>query len=383
MRQLIGICGSGLIGTDPWDPQSWSGSSPSFFGECRDRGLLKEAVGIDAPFHWKGFYALRNYLRDSDHWKRLFYMEPGYRRVLTREVRRALDSRDGEHDILQLGAMYNAKEVVGTLARCYSYNDGNFYMGVRSPYFPKKIPAARIEATLDYERGVNASLDRIFTMSEYLRKSFIDDYGIAPEKVVNIGAGINLPSLPAVVEDKDYESGSILFIGADFYRKGGRHLLDAFRIVRKRVGHAALHIVGPSRRPEGVRAVEGVAWHGFLRKDQAQDLQQLRRLFEQASVFVMPSLYEPFGIAPLEAMAHMVPCVVTDDWALPEIVPSGVCGENVECGNVEQLAETLIALLRDPARLQSYGIAGRRWVEERYTWPRVVDRLVAALDGPV
>jgi glycosyltransferase involved in cell wall biosynthesis len=50
---------------------------------------------------------------------------------------------------------------------------------------------------------------------------------------------------------------------------------------------------------------------------------------------------------------------------------------------VEQLAETLIALLRDPARLQSYGIAGRRWVEERYTWPRVVDRLVAALDGPV
>ena len=62
-------------------------------------------------------------------------------------------------------------------------------------------------------------------MSEYLRRSFINNYGISAEKVVSIGAGINLDRLPEIDTEKDYSVGNVLFIGVDFERKGGNEVL--------------------------------------------------------------------------------------------------------------------------------------------------------------
>jgi glycosyltransferase involved in cell wall biosynthesis len=217
-------------------------------------------------------------------------------------------------------------------------------------------------------------------MSEFLRRSFITDYGINPAKVVCIGAGINV-DLPSIEWAKDYSKASILFIGVNFARKGGYDVLKAFRIVRDRIPHATLHIVGPHDRRADVAEMDGMVWHGFLDKDNETDARTLARLLREATVFAMPSLYEPFGIAPLEAMAYGIPCVSSNAWALPEIVPDRICGRLVEPGDHEQLAEVLTEMLRDPALLEQYGRAGRKHVEGNYTWPKVVERLSASLSA--
>lgn len=378
MRELVGIIGSSLIGTDPFHPRAWSGISRRFFLECAHRGLLHRAFGVEVSYPKKCWFVLRNYSSDRRRWVWKRLSDPGYRSSLTQVIQRHLEERDYECDFLQLGALYDVPRLVMGRAACYSYNDGNLPMGLQSPYFPAGISRTQIERALAYEREVNAGLDVIFTMSEYLRRSFIIDLGVAPEKVVCIGAGINL-DMPPEHEPKDYSKCSILFVGIVFDRKGGYDLLKAFRIVRERLPQAQLHIVGPRRRPVGVSDTGGTVWHGFLDKSNRPEAEKLASLFREATLFVMPSLYEPFGIAPLEAMSHSIPCVTSNGWALPEIVPDRVCGRLVEPGNHEQLAEVITELLRNPVLLREYGQAGRRHVVARYTWVKVVERLRTAL----
>jgi len=80
-------------------------------------------------------------------------------------------------------------------------------------------------------------------------------------------------------------------------------------------------------------------------------------------------------------MAHQIPCVVTDGWALPEIVLQGETGELVEQGNVEDLTAKLVACLLDPDRMRRMGDRARAHVLEHYTWSKVVDRITCAVDA--
>lgn len=380
MRELVGVIGSSMVGVDPFHPQAWSGSSRWFFRECEKQGLLKRAFGVETALPLKCWYALRNYSADRSRWVWKRLSDVGYRNSLTKLIEKRLDESDFDCDFLQLGALFDLPGIVNGRSACYSYNDGNTAMALRSPNFPSGISRARIDKTLEYEREVNAGLEMIFTMSEFLRRSFIDDYGIDPAKVVCIGAGINL-DLPAIEPSKDYSKASILFIGVNFARKGGYDVLKAFKIVRERFPHATLHIVGPRERCADATETDGTIWHGFLDKNNEEHARTLTSLLREATVFAMPSLYEPFGIAPMEAMAYEIPCVTSNAWALPEIVPDRICGRLVQPGNHEQLAEVLTELLSNPTLLKQYGQAGRKHVASKYTWPKVVERLHASLSA--
>jgi glycosyltransferase involved in cell wall biosynthesis len=125
----------------------------------------------------------------------------------------------------------------------------------------------------------------------------------------------------------------------------------------------------------GYENEDGVIWHGFLNKDKPEEFAQLQRLYERCTLTVLPSLYEPFGLSPLEGMASGLPSIVSSRWALPESVPAGVVGENVEPGNVEELAEKMTYLFQHPDKLQEYGERCRPWIAEKYRWEKVVDRL--------
>jgi glycosyltransferase involved in cell wall biosynthesis len=381
-RELVGVLGSGQIGYDPFDRRCWSGISYHFFTTLRARGRLHRAFGVEAPRPRRWWLMARNVRRRRATWREQFYMDPAYRDALTEEIRRRLRPDDFAHDFLQLGAMYDVPSLLGGRARCYSYHDGNLAQSLRSPNRPPGLGARTIDRALAYEREVYHKIDRVFAMSEYLRQSFLDDFGMPPERVVNVGAGINLDPLPEPAEGKRYDTGQVLFIGVDFARKGGWDLLEAFRKVRARRPGATLHLVGPRELtiPAGQEA--GVVFHGFLSKSDPAGKAWLDELFRAASLFVMPSRYEPFGIAPLEAMAHEVPALVADRWALKEMVTPGETGDLVDVGDVAGLAAKLDALLADPDALARMGKAGRERVLAYYTWDKVVDRLLAALPGP-
>ena len=378
-RKIIAVSGSGAIGVDPMDRATWSGSSFHFFSECDRRQLLRKAIGVEAHILLKSWLAIWSYSRDPMVWRRKLYMGVRYRETLTRCLQPRLRDVNENDTVIQLGSMFDSSKVLQGRCPCWSYNDGNFLMASRSPHFPPGIPAKKIDATLRYEREVVHGLTKILTMSEYLRNSFITGYDCPPEKVACIGCGINLDVLPTDPEEKDYQQPNILFIGVDFNRKGGEDVIKAFREVKSAIPDAILHVVGPQKECNKCTSSPGVQWHGFLDKSNPQQSAVLEELFRNATLFVMPSRYEPFGIAPLEAMSYRVPCIVSNAWALPEIVTEGKCGELVEPQNSEELAAKIISLLKSPDRLQRYGEAGRRRVESTFTWKAVVDRFEALL----
>jgi glycosyltransferase involved in cell wall biosynthesis len=306
-------------------------------------------------------------------------MSRAYREGLTKVIKTRLRPDDLNHDFLALGAMYDVPGLVHGQSRCFSYHDGNLAQSLKSPYCPTGLSPKRIKEGLEFERRVYLGTNRIFAMSEYLRRSFVEDYGVPASRVSNIGAGINLDRVPEPLPDKRYDTKQLLFIGADFVRKGGRQLLEAFRHVHEIHPDATLHIVGPQHLNLPPGQSQGIEFYGFLDKTNPDDARTLRELFGKCCLFVLPSLYEPFGIAPLEAMAHQIPAVVSRGWALEEMVTPGISGAHVEPGAVEDLVERLKMLLADPDSLREMGAAAREHVLRRYTWTQVVARMMTEI----
>lgn len=163
----------------------------------------------------------------------------------------------------------------------------------------------------------------------------------------------------------------LLFVGKDFQRKGGDTVLRAFARIRRQLSEVRLTILGPER-PRHVPA--GVDWWGLV-----TDREQVEAHFRSASVFLMPSFCEPFGLVFLEAMVHGLPCIGSRCDAMPEIIEDGVTGFLVEPGNAEALEACVLKLLRDPELARRMGCAGHARVMQRYTWDRVAARIDVVL----
>ena len=379
-QKLVGIIGSGRIARDPFDRNGWSGGSRFFFEELQRQQRLQRAFGVEVPAWKRYFYMARNFHPRRLVWREHYYMDLGYRRALTREIAKNLTPEDYQHHLLHVGAIYDVPALAAGKTRCFSYHDGNLAALTGSPYAPKGLSGKRIDRAMAFEKKVVHGCTMIFTMSEYLRQSFIKDFDMPPERVLAVGGGINFDVIPEPFPDKRHDTREILFIGIDFPRKGGKQLLEAFRGVVERYPDATLHIVGPKELQIDPADARGVVYHGFLSKFNPEHQAKLTDLFRRSSLFVMPSLYEPFGIAPLEAMVYEIPGIVTNAWALKELVTPGVTGDLVECGSAEDLREKMIKLLADPDALRRMGRAGREMVLNYYTWDKVVQRLTAAVD---
>jgi alpha-maltose-1-phosphate synthase len=299
---------------------------------------------------------------------------------MTRFLARQLGLEDQQQPFFQIGAMFDMPSLAAGKVPCYSYHDGCLAERVNSPLPMLAVPAKLIDRALEYERRVHTATTHVFTFSDYLRNSFIQNYGLPANRVTTLGAGLNMDTVPDPNSTKRYDTQEILFIGADFTRKGGEQLLRAFSVVRQKQPKATLNIVGPRELAIPDALSSGVVFHGFLNRNDADQSRRLDELFRRASLFVMPSLYEPFGIAPLEAMCYELPCVLTNGWALAEMVVPGVTGTLVEPKNEDALATAICALLDDPSRLAEMGRVARSRVVAEHSWEKVVDRLIRFLD---
>ena len=375
MRELTVFVG-GSTGSDPYSSKTWSGSSPFFIKALDQAGLLDKAVGLKLPSLQNYSYLAKNFTPDRAIWRKHFYFDPAYRRALTRTARNI--PVEGPF-CLQIGHMFSLPEAFPN-HKCISYHDGNLPELLNSGFGVEGVSRKRIDQALRYEEETAQQMTAIFTFSEYLRQSFIRDYHCSPDKVFNVGGAVNLTEIPAAVPNKDYTSNRILFIGTEFTRKGGPQLIEAFCTARQSIPTAELHIVGPAQLPTQIKDLPpGVVFHGRLSKSDPTQRQTLESLFRDCTLFTLPSLYEPFGIAPLEAMLYQLPCLVTDAWALREHVTPGINGDLVQKGSAEDLAAKLTHLLSNPDHLAAMGQRARDQALTRYTWSAVVDRMSQVL----
>ena len=250
--------------------------------------------------------------------------------------------------------------------------DNTCRLAERQPPIPEAGIGKHVEfgrAWLEREREAYLRASGIATFSGVVRDSLVEDYAIDPSAIVVTGAGANIAPQPPA--DRRDDGRTLVFVGRDFRRKGGAVLLRAFRKLRRARPHLRLLIAGP----EGSLDLgQGVTNLGEL------PFERVRDLLCEATIFVLPTLREPFGIAYLDAMLCEAPCVGTSVGVVPEIL--GDAGIVVPPADDAALAGAIAALLDDPARRRALGAAGRRRVLEKgYLWPEVARRLSDLLEG--
>ena len=234
------------------------------------------------------------------------------------------------------------------------------------------------------ERTAIESADAVIAVSEAMKADILDAYpAVDASRVTVIHNGIDAdvyaPDANTEALDKhgiDPNRPSVVFLGRLTPQKGVLELLEA----ATRLDPAAQLILcaGQADTPEFGEAVaakvdglrderDGVVWiHGMLERQEAV------QILTHATVFVCPSLYEPFGLVNLEAMACETPVVAHAVGGIPEIVVEGVTGHLVKVG--DDLAAPLNALVQNPTQAAAMGAAGRRRVLAEFTWDTIAAR---------
>jgi len=270
--------------------------------------------------------------------------------------------------VLQNGALFSP----GQPCPCpyVIYLDQTRALAERAPAHPlagQPPPPSWGEGWREHEGAAYRGAAAVVAFSRVAARSVVEDYGVDFDRVHVVGAGANV--VPDKVERRD-DGETVLFIGREFERKGGRVLLDAFARLRRSRPRARLLIVGP---PGFEVMPEGVLQLG------PEPLAAVPGLLAQATVFALPTLAEPFGLAFLDAMACGVPCVGTEVDAVPDIIEQGRTGLLIPPGDPAALAGALGELLADRDRARAMGARGRERVLAHFTWERVANRLSGVL----
>lgn len=200
---------------------------------------------------------------------------------------------------------------------------------------------------------------KIITLTEWARRSVINDYGIHPDKVKHLPPGVDTKLV--VFTNRENRSSQVpynlLFIGGDFKRKGGEDVLDVF--LKNFTDKAILHIVTSESikcTHPNVRIYSGV---------QAYTPTWLE-LYQQADAFVMPSYAEAFGLVFIEAMASGLPVIASKLVQTTEIVRDGETGFLISAGDREALANRIQTLIDNPSLGLAMGKRAREIVEAEF-----------------
>jgi len=229
------------------------------------------------------------------------------------------------------------------------------------------------------ERTAVETADRVIAVSEEMRADVLRHFALDPARVVVIHNGVD-PDRFRRTERRDARERRglrepyILFEGRISEQKGIFHLLEAARGLPPEV-QVVLCAASPdtpeleARLRQAVAAVPGARWIAEM-----VPVDEVVQLYSHAALFVCPSVYEPFGLINLEAMACEAPVVASAVGGIREVVVDGTTGLLVPPARPVDLAAAIRSLLDEPTRAQAMGRAGRRRVEERFSWARVAER---------
>lgn len=209
----------------------------------------------------------------------------------------------------------------------------------------------------EIERSGMEAADRVVTVSNLTRQIVIDKYGINPDKVITVHNAVE-PKCESKHEEyvKHLDGKVVTFLGRVTFQKGPEYFVEAAYKVLQRNPNVHFVLAGDGdMMPKIIRRVAqlgiGHRFHftGFLRGNDVD------RMFALSDVYVMPSVSEPFGISPLEAMRSNVPVVISKQSGVAEILNHAL---KVDFWDVEAMADAIWGLLEYkalPKMFQHYG----------------------------
>lgn len=186
--------------------------------------------------------------------------------------------------------------------------------------------------------------DKIITVSNFTRNIVIEKYGILPEKVTTVYNAVEpLENEDTGIPDKGIDEKIVTFLGRITMQKGPEYFIEAASLVLKKMQNVRFVMAGSGdmmnamiARVADLGISDRFHFTGFLKGNDVQNL------FGITDVFVMPSVSEPFGIVPLEAMQLNVPVIISNQSGVAEIVQNAI---KIDFWDINAMADSIFGVL--------------------------------------
>ncbi len=226
----------------------------------------------------------------------------------------------------------------------------------------------------DIERAGMHAADRVITVSRLTKSIAVNKYGADPAKVDVVYNGVEQEDAqPTSIDRIERKDKIVLFLGRITLQKGPEYFVRAAARALEKIDNVKFVVAGSGDM--AVRMIEEAAalgighkvlFTGFLRG------RDVDKVFRMADCYVMPSVSEPFGIAPLEAMSRDVPVIISKQSGVSEVLTHAL---KVDFWDVEEMANKIVAVLKYPPlsqTLREHGVFECR----RLTWDGAAEKAV-------
>lgn len=204
--------------------------------------------------------------------------------------------------------------------------------------------------------------DRVITVSNLTRNIVIEKYGIQPEKVFTVYNAVEPITMKEHIEvKKGFDEKIVTFLGRVTLQKGPEYFIEVANKVLQRMDNVRFVMAGSGdmlnkmiARAAKLKITDKFHFTGFLAGD------DVYRMYSMSDVYVMPSVSEPFGISPLEAIQSNVPVIISHQSGVAEILNHAI---KVDFWDIDAMADAIYGILNYPALDQMFTTFGKSEVE--------------------
>ena len=266
-----------------------------------------------------------------------------------------------------------AKDLAGQFDVIHAHDWLTYYAGIAAKKVSGKPLVVHIHATEFDRSGENVNpavfkiekegfmaADRIIAVSHLTENIVINKYGIDKNKVVAVHNAVHFASDNKKEIKRGVPDKIVTFLGRITYQKGPEYFVEAAAKVLQKVPNVRFVMAGSGdmmnkivRRVAKLGIADRFHFTGFLKGD------EVRQMFALSDVYVMPSISEPFGISPLEAMKSNVPVIVSKQSGVAEILKYAI---KIDYWDVDALADAIYGLIQYPALSEIFMTKGQEEV---------------------
>ena len=319
----------------------------------------------------------------TDAWKQRYTFSGKYGANLMEEVAR-----------YAMVAAQVAKDLEGQFDVIHAHDWLTYFAGIAAKRVSGKPLVVHMHATEFDRSGENINrrvyaiekagmqaADRVIAVSELTRRIVIGKYGILADKVVTVHNAVRFGESEEAAPERAVKDKVVTFLGRITYQKGPDYFVEAAAKVLQRVSDVRFVMAGSGdlmnhvvRRVAQLGIADRFHFTGFLKGGEVQ------RMFRLSDVYVMPSVSEPFGISPLEAMRSGVPVIISRQSGVAEVLDYAI---KVNYWDVDALADAIYGLLTYPALGRMFAskgleeVTGLKWTNAAAKIKTVYETVVA------
>lgn len=319
----------------------------------------------------------------TDVWKQRYTFSGKYGANLMEEVAR-----------YAMVAAQVAKDLEGQFDVIHAHDWLTYFAGIAAKRVSGKPLVVHMHATEFDRSGENINrrvyaiekagmqaADRVIAVSELTRRIVIGKYGIPADKVVTVHNAVRFGESEEAAPERAVKDKVVTFLGRITYQKGPDYFVKAAAKVLQRVSDVRFVMAGSGdlmnhvvRRVAQLGIADCFHFTGFLKGGEVQ------RMFRLSDVYVMPSVSEPFGISPLEAMRSGVPVIISRQSGVAEVLDYAI---KVNYWDVDALADAIYGLLTYPALGRMFAskgleeVTGLKWTNAAAKIKTVYETVVA------